>query len=183
MTDLTEQWKKGELPSGFYYVKNEFGNIFPSDYSENYDYISDIVIKDFFTEVSEIKEVVEPVPSYKEYLALQSDSLAKNEATEIIAELKKNVKDLKAEKSVLLSENRILNEQLKEVCEKYLSLKLTEGSCDDANKILHGHIKQLKELLKECREPLEVLAEKRNACDWYPEDLLAKISQALGGDK
>lgn len=42
---------------------------------------------------------------------------------------------------------------------------------------------KLKELLKECREPLEVLAEKRNACDWYPEDLLAKINQALGEDK
>lgn len=69
MTDLTEQWKKGELPSGYYYVKNEFGNIFPSDYSENYDYISDTVIKDFFTEVSEIKEVLEPVPSYKEWQA------------------------------------------------------------------------------------------------------------------
>lgn len=64
---LTEKWKKGELPSGYYYVKNEFGNIFPSDYSEDYDYIGDTVIKDFFTEVSEIKEVLEPVPSYDEW--------------------------------------------------------------------------------------------------------------------
>jgi hypothetical protein len=69
MTDLTEQWRKGELPSGYYYVKNEFGNIFPSDYSENYDCISDTVIKDFFTEVSEIKEVLEPMPSYNEWKA------------------------------------------------------------------------------------------------------------------
>ena len=64
---LTEQWKKGKLPSGFYYVKNEFGNIFPADYSEDYDCIGDRVIKDFFTEVSEIKEVLEPVPSYEEW--------------------------------------------------------------------------------------------------------------------
>lgn len=67
MTDLTDKWKKGELPSGYYYVKNEFGNIFPSDYSEDYDYISDRVIKDFFTEVSEIKDVLEKVPSYEEW--------------------------------------------------------------------------------------------------------------------
>ena len=67
MTDLTDKWKKGELPSGYYYVKNEFGNIFPSDYSEDYDYISDTVIKDFFTEVSEIKDVLEKVPSYEEW--------------------------------------------------------------------------------------------------------------------
>lgn len=69
MTDLTSQWKKGELPSGYYYVKNEFGNIFPSDYSESYDCINDIVIKDFFTEVSEIKEVLEQVPSYEKWQA------------------------------------------------------------------------------------------------------------------
>ena len=73
MTDLTDKWKKGELPSGYYYVKNEFGNIFPSDYSENYDCISDTVIKDFFTEVSEIKEVLEPVPSYEEYTKLKEE--------------------------------------------------------------------------------------------------------------
>lgn len=67
---LTEQWKKGELPSGFYYVKNEFDNIFPSDYSEDYDYINDTVIKDFFTEVSEIKEIIAPVPSYELWRAV-----------------------------------------------------------------------------------------------------------------
>lgn len=84
MTDLTEQWKKGELPSGYYYVKNEFGNIFPSDYSEDYDCISDRVIKDFFTEVSEIKEVLEPVPSYKKWkakLEKLKDLLEKDRAT------------------------------------------------------------------------------------------------------
>ena len=31
----------------------------------------------------------------------------------------------------------------------------------------------------DCEEPLEVLAEKRNACDWYPEELLTKIDEAL----
>ena len=38
---------------------------------------------------------------------------------------------------------------------------------------------QREELLKECKEPLEVLAEKRNACDWCPEYLLAKIDEVL----
>lgn len=70
--DLTEQWKKGELPSGYYYVKNEFGNIFPSDYSEDYDCINDTVIKDFFTEVSEIKQVLAPVPSYDEWFKIKN---------------------------------------------------------------------------------------------------------------
>lgn len=95
MTNLTEKWKKGELSSGYYYVKNEFGNIFPSDYSEDYDYIGDTVIKDFFTEVSEIKEVLEPVPSYEEYQQLLSDQLAKNEGVEINAELEEENTKLK----------------------------------------------------------------------------------------
>lgn len=67
MTELTEKWKQGELKAGYYYVKNEFGNIFPSDYSEEYDSINDVVVKDFWTEVSEIIEVIAPVPSYKEW--------------------------------------------------------------------------------------------------------------------
>jgi len=64
---LTEQWKKGELPAGYYYVKNEFGNIFPTDYSEDYDCISDVVIKDFWTEVSDIVEIIDKVPSYEDW--------------------------------------------------------------------------------------------------------------------
>ena len=105
MTDLTEQWKKGELPSGYYYVKNEFGNIFPSDYSEDYDYISDTVIKDFFTEVSEIKEVLEPVPSYEEYLSL---TYAKEEDEGIIAEYE-------AENTKLKKDCRTLAQKLLQV--------------------------------------------------------------------
>lgn len=38
---------------------------------------------------------------------------------------------------------------------------------------------QLKELLKECKTPLEVFADKKDACEWYPEDLLAKIDEVL----
>lgn len=72
MTNLTEQWKKGELPSGWYYVKNEFGNIFLSEYSEDYDCISDRAIKDFFTEVSRITEIIASAPSYVEYINLKS---------------------------------------------------------------------------------------------------------------
>lgn len=70
MTNLTEQWEKGELKAGWYYVKNEFGNIFISEYSEDYDYIGDKVVKDFFTEVSEITKVIAPVPSYEEWQQL-----------------------------------------------------------------------------------------------------------------
>lgn len=116
MTNLTEKWKKGELPSGYYYVKNEFGNTFPSDYSEDYDYINDTVIKGFFTEVSEIKEILAPVPSYNEYQKLLSDQLAKNEGVEINAELE-------AENTKLKTENKWYSEQLNEAVKEIAKLK------------------------------------------------------------
>lgn len=95
MTDLTEQYKKGELKAGYYYVKNEFGNIFPTDYSEEYDSINDSGVLGFWNEVSEITEVIDKVPTYKEYQALLSDQLAKNEGVEINAELKAENERLK----------------------------------------------------------------------------------------
>lgn len=104
---LTEQWKKGELPSGFYYVKNEFNNIFPSDYSESYDCINDTVIKDFFTEVSEIKEVLKPVPSYEEWV------MTKNLSERAHIEMYK----ARGEKVKLENENAKLKKLLKECIE------------------------------------------------------------------
>lgn len=103
MTDLTEQWKKGELPAGYYYVKNEFNNIFPSDYSESYDSINDAVIKDFFTEVSEITEVIAKVPSYEEWKAADNCML-ENEV-------------LRLKNAQLKETNEALEVELKEVCD------------------------------------------------------------------
>ena len=64
---LTEQWKKGELDCGVYYVQSDDGVVFPSVYSAEYDSIKDISIKDFWYEIVDIKEVLAPVPSYEEW--------------------------------------------------------------------------------------------------------------------
>lgn len=94
-TTLTEQLKKGELEAGWYYVKNEFENIFISEYSEDYDYIGDKVVKDFFTEVSEITEVIAPVPSYKEWQDTENRSLLTTEFSNEIDELNEENQKLK----------------------------------------------------------------------------------------
>ena len=58
MTDLTEQWKKGELEQGWYYINS--GDI-------DYKY-SKYNSADFFvTPHEDIKEVLAPVPSYEEW--------------------------------------------------------------------------------------------------------------------
>ena len=59
MTDLTEQWKKGELPDGFYYVENNNGVIGMLYWSE---------IAGWYN----IKEIKAKVPTYQEYLESES---------------------------------------------------------------------------------------------------------------
>lgn len=116
MTDLTEQWKKGELSSGWYWCKCYNEEIKKLYYDGDCFELEDPETKNYyFFSLKDIEMigVLAPVPSYEEWQA-----------------------------------------------------KLEENA-------------KLKEILKECREPLEVLAEKRNACDWCPEDLLTKIDEVL----
>ena len=62
MTDLTEQWKKGELPEGWYYVKDIHNKERLDRYfkeTDNFEYLEDW----------EVGEVLAPVPSYEEWQA------------------------------------------------------------------------------------------------------------------
>lgn len=77
--ELTEKWKNGELENGFYYTSiSEKVMRYYSKYTENF--------------IQNNEEILAPVPTYKEYLALESDSLAKKEAEEQIAELENKLK-------------------------------------------------------------------------------------------
>ena len=53
MTDLTEQWKKGELLEGFYYVKC--------------DWSDEVEIRYVHNGVDDWKEIIAEVPSYDEW--------------------------------------------------------------------------------------------------------------------
>ena len=71
MTDLTEQWKKGELPVGEYYY---YTTIFsPTVHIQNFT--RDVVSFQDFKET--VAEVLAPVPSYDE---LQNMNKAVNQA-------------------------------------------------------------------------------------------------------
>lgn len=61
MTDLTEQWKKGELPEGFYFVND--GAKVTIDY-----YLCDYWERHFDIDV---QQVLAPVPTFEEYQQLK----------------------------------------------------------------------------------------------------------------
>lgn len=111
MTELTEKWKKGKLEQGWYYVRYK-NNIIDIDFAQSYcvgRFANIDVMKVFFEDDYDIEEVLAPVPSYQELQRLESDSLAKNEGVEIVAELKE--------------ENARLKGLLKE-CKEFISERL-----------------------------------------------------------
>ena len=140
MTNLTEQWKKGELPEGWYYCyvnEEEYkklyydGDCFELEDPEtkNYYFFS---LKDI-----EMIEVLAEVPDYEEYQKLLSDQLAKNEGVEINAELEAE------------------NNKLKEIIEKdkkvFAESRIYPAHLISEDFPVKYDIDKLKELLKECR--------------------------------
>lgn len=112
---LTEKWHKGELPSGWYWVKGvraEGIYAYTSEYLNNIDRPADG------------EKIVEKVPSYEEYQKLLSDQLAKNEGVEINAELE-------AENTKLKTENKWYFEQLHEAVKQYDNLKELLKKCKE----------------------------------------------------
>lgn len=58
MTNLTEQWKKGELPNGMYYIQFKDGDI-----------VKDVYAFGSWGNINEhfLKQVLEQVPSYEKW--------------------------------------------------------------------------------------------------------------------
>ncbi len=114
---LTEQWKKGELPSGWYWVKMSYQDaIIPLYYSEDYGFKYD----DHFYDFEEISEVLDKVPSYEQWKS----------SNKLILTLMDNIKD----KSDLLQRAIVKNVELKELLKKHRdTLARTLALCIDLN--------------------------------------------------
>ena len=69
MSDLTEQWKKGELPYGRYYVELAYNgnNIIMADYWWD----KALTLDDHEYSREEVKRILAPVPSYDEWQQLK----------------------------------------------------------------------------------------------------------------
>lgn len=104
MTDLTEQWKKGELPSGYYYI-------IPIGYN-NHSYIDFYNAETDDWEVNycnKIQTVLDQVPTYNGFEALKSD----------FKYMKKLKKDSEEDNESYRQKINQLKELLKK-CDKYL---------------------------------------------------------------
>lgn len=153
---LTEQWKKGELPEGWYWV-----DYYSVDGAVMLEYIPQH--NGFGYEEKElVQAVLAPVPSYEEYLSL---TYAKEEDEKIIAEYEEENARLKEQI------NHLLKTQARQFVDNQKLQVKAEKAKDVINIDTARQIKQLKDLLKEC---IDYLPEFET-----PMDILAKIDEAL----
>lgn len=141
MTDLTEQWKKGELPEGWYWVKrvtwSECINML-------YNWSDTFLDGDVPVDNDEITEVLAKVPSYEEWKDLKSKLQLKDTAYDFdTARLEEENAQLKEQinKCYLDAINRGTANAVKAVKEFGIPERIKELVEQNA---------QLKELLKEC---------------------------------
>ena len=81
---LTEQWKKGKLPAGEYYIKYPFGETTTGVFDGKY--------WECLFDNDELKEVLAPVPSYEEWVSARKFTVAGINAVNEIAQLKELLK-------------------------------------------------------------------------------------------
>lgn len=113
MTNLTEKWKKGELPEGHYYVKD--GENMIAEYLDGYFYNDGLPMTSFSGGVD---EVLTPVPSYEKWI------MTKNLSERAHIEMYK----ARGEKVKLKNENTKLKDLLKD-CRYILEIEKNFPSC------------------------------------------------------
>ena len=137
MTDLTEQWKKGELPEGWYFVILNNGKVNIAKCSNLFINCGRKLKRNFA--IDNVAEVIEPVPSYEEWKG-------KDEAlTALLAEYGKLTKELQDEK-----EKHMTRFSLRSPADEVIIEKQVWESTLHRSMVLQAENAQLKELLREC---------------------------------
>ena len=80
MTDLTEKWKKGELPEDFYYAKCPW--------------CDEVDIRYIHNGVDDYEDIIMPVPSYEEWQALNQNLDSTMQTNKALCEELAEVKEL-----------------------------------------------------------------------------------------
>ncbi len=149
MTDLTELWKKGKLPEGYYYVKD--GDNMIAEYLDGYFYNDGVPMTSFSGGVD---EVLAPVPSYEEWQAkLEENERLKHDVGNLGYKIKNQRKEIERQ----IAQNAKLKELLKE-CAHYVNHRFLETRetltkpYTASDKVLH---KKAEKLLQKIDEVLK----------------------------
>ena len=116
MSDLTEQWKKGELPEGVYYCNtgNTVETLFT--WGKNYHQLTNNKDEVYIPEMDDC-EIIAPVPSYDEWQLMQDDN---KRLKHDVGNLGYKIKNQRHEIDNRLKEIEKLKELLKE-CELWFT--------------------------------------------------------------
>lgn len=139
--ELTEQWRNGTLEDGDYYVRREYDTIIDYYYNNHWEWIE---------YEQEVKEVLAPVPDYYHFVELtekadqfsqlvkkvepleqllESETLAKQEGVERVAELEDRLKE--AEKVIkFYADAQPLTEEEKQMTAEKYHLVYGLKACD-----------------------------------------------------
>ena len=123
--ELTEQWRNGTLENGFYYVKIYNDVVVTSEYFKDID-------DEYFYNLNydEVVEVLAPVPTYDQFSQmvkkverleqlLESETLAKQEGVEIVAELEYRLKEAENVIKFYADAQPLTEEERQMTAEKY----------------------------------------------------------------
>ena len=164
MTDLTEQWKKGVLKFGAYYVNRleEHRIWLYNDRSKTPE------------SQHEIYEILAPVPSYEEW---QASEKYNKHLEEVIKTYERKDKQA-TETSIAYNELAKENEELKEILERHkkATAKAQIRSCDF--EIINTQLKDI--ISKMCMELVAPDDDMSNGlADYFNQDLILEIHEVL----
>ena len=142
---LTEQWKKGELPYGRYYVELAYnGN---SIIMAEYWWDKTLTLDDHQYSREEVKRILAPVPSYEEWQASEKYNKHLEEVIKTYERKDKQATETSIAYNELLEENTKLKELLKE-CIPYFNALVEK-------RLKLEYIPQVYELLTKINEVLK----------------------------
>ena len=109
MTDLTEQWKKGELPEGVYYCNTGYTVEILFTWGKNYHQLTNNKDEVYIPEMDDC-EILAPVPSYGEWQA-SYNCMLENEVLRLKnAQLKELLKESKVYVENFIEGSTIIND-------------------------------------------------------------------------
>ena len=131
---LTEQWKQGEIPNGYYWIRLSWGGMIIMAYYTGFDGLFEL--DDHYYDSDEISEVLAPVPSYEEWIGVKQQRDLENKLRH----------DSDNKNWQLRTENQQLKELLKECKEVIKNVDTYYGNYDSTNGYLV--INKIDEVLK-----------------------------------